>query len=529
MYENNYPNDIQGTNQNPETAQNIETAQNPEVVQNTEPRNPETAQNPAENAAQTAQETGNTYVYHTQAAPRNFQTESVQEPPKKEKKEKKSGGGFKKVVLGICCGLLFGIFAGIGFTAVTIASDLFLNEKEVSATALPGNEKDSDEENKAEDALEDKIEETKEKVEEILGENQFVSTSPTVVTDVTEVVKAVMPSVVSVNNKYVETTSFFGQQYTSEAVSTGSGIIVGQNDTELLLVTNYHVVEAAEELTVQFCDGEQVAAQQKGADADKDLAVIAVQLEDILEETKAAISIATLGDSNELIVGEPVIAIGNALGYGQSVTTGVVSALNRAIMMEADYGSDAYGFFEGESEESGDREINTFIQTDAAINPGNSGGALLNIKGEVIGINSNKIGGSSVEGMGYAIPISDAQPIIEELMKKETRLKVKEENKGYLGITGIDVVDEYAEIYGMPKGVYVSSVSEGTGAYEAGLVRGDIITGLNGEEIKSMDELKEELSYYAAGDTVELTIMQGSPAGFQAKQVEVTLGEVPET
>ncbi|MBR5798713.1 MAG: trypsin-like peptidase domain-containing protein, partial [Lachnospiraceae bacterium] len=277
-----------------------------------------------------------------------------------------------------------------------------------------------------------------------------------------------MPSVVSVNNKYVETTSFFGQQYTSEAVSTGSGIIVGQNDTELLLVTNYHVVEAAEELTVQFCDGEQVAAQQKGADADKDLAVIAVQLEDILEETKAAISIATLGDSNELIVGEPVIAIGNALGYGQSVTTGVVSALNRAIMMEADYGSDAYGFFEGESEESGDREINTFIQTDAAINPGNSGGALLNIKGEVIGINSNKIGGSSVEGMGYAIPISDAQPIIEELMKKETRLKVKEENKGYLGITGIDVVDEYAEIYGMPKGVYVSSVSEGTGAYEAG-------------------------------------------------------------
>ncbi len=528
MYENNYPNDFQRTGENnaASACQNEGTGQNMGTNQNL-------GQDPVGAATGTTRETGNTYVYHTQATAPVFQTESVQEPPKKEKK---SGGGFKKVMLGICCGLLFGIFAGIGFTAVTAASDLFLNEKEISTGALAGNVKESDkeemkeEENSAKDeeALGEKIEETKEKVDEILGGSQFVSASPTTVTDVTEVVKAVMPSVVSVNNKYVETTSFWGQEYTSEAVSTGSGIIVGQNDTELLLVTNYHVVEAAEELTVQFCDGEQVAAQQKGADADKDLAVIAVQLEDILDETKAAISIATLGDSNELIVGEPVIAIGNALGYGQSVTTGVVSALNRAIMMESDYGSSDFNFFE-EEQKSGDREINTFIQTDAAINPGNSGGALLNTRGEVIGINSNKIGGSSVEGMGYAIPISDAKPIIEELMKKETRLKVKEENKGYLGITGIDVVDEYAEIYGMPKGVYVSSVSEGTGAYEAGLVRGDIITGLNGEEIKSMDELKNELSYYAAGDTVELTIMQGSPAGFQAKQVEVTLGEVPET
>lgn len=515
MYENNYPNDFQGTGENNATS----ACQNEGIGQTSEP----------------AREAGNTYVYHTQPAASAFQSEKVQEPVKKEKKEKQSGGGFKKMMLGICCGLLFGIFAGIGFYAVTAASDLLLNEKEITTGIFGGKLKDAESGENTDDALageeeaplEDKIEETKEKVDEVLEDNQWVSVSPAVVTDVTEVVKAVMPSVVSVNNKYVETTSFWGQQYTSEAVSTGSGIIVGQNDTELLLVTNYHVVEAAEELTVQFCDGEQVAAQQKGADADKDLAVIAVQLEDILVDTKAAISIATLGDSNELIVGEPVIAIGNALGYGQSVTTGVVSALNRAIMMEADYSSE-FDFFE-EDPESGDREINTFIQTDAAINPGNSGGALLNIRGEVIGINSNKIGGSSVEGMGYAIPISDAKPIIEELMKKETRLKVKEENKGYLGITGIDVVDEYSEIYGMPKGVYVSSVSEGTGAYEAGLVRGDIITGLNGEEIRSMDELKNELSYYAAGDTVELTIMQGSPAGFQAKQVPVTLGEVPET
>ena len=330
-----------------------------------------------------------------------------------------------------------------------------------------------------------------------------------------------MPAVVSVNNKYVETTSFWGQQYSSEGNSTGSGIIVGQNDTELLLVTNYHVVESAEELSVQFMDGTQAQAQIKGSDADKDLAVIAVQLSDIDSSTKEQIAIAKLGDSNELTVGEPVIAIGNALGYGQSVTTGVVSALNRAIAV--DNSSSQKANYQGDS------EVNTFIQTDAAINPGNSGGALLNMKGEVIGINSNKIGGSAVEGMGYAIPISDAKPIIEDLMTKQTKLKVDENSKGYLGITGIDVVAEYSEIYGMPQGVYVSSVSEGTGAAKAGLIKGDIITALNGEEIKSMDDLKNELSYYTAGTTVELTIMQGSPTGYQAKTVEVTLGAATST
>ena len=276
-------------------------------------------------------------------------------------------------------------------------------------------------------------------------------------------------------------------------------------------------MESAEELTVQFTDGSQSQAQIKGTDANKDLAVIAVQLSDISSDTMSSISIATLGDSNALTVGEPVIAIGNALGYGQSVTTGVVSALNRAIASDG-----------SQNVQTGtDTEVNTFIQTDAAINPGNSGGALLNIHGEVIGINSNKIGGSTVEGMGYAIPISDAKPIIENLMTKQTRLKVNEDSKGYLGITGIDVVAEYSEIYGMPQGVYVSSVTEGTGAAEAGLVKGDIITGLNGEEIKSMEELKNELSYYTAGTTVELTIMQGSPTGYQAKTVQVTLGGAP--
>lgn len=430
--------------------------------------------------------------------------------PKEPEKPKKSGGAGKKIALGICCGLLFGVFAGLGFTAVTTASEFLIE----TSGLVSESEKPEDEEDRKEDVENDAGdgEEVKEEPEDS-GIAQ-ASVPQAMITDVTEVVKAVMPSVVSVNNKYIETTSFFGQQYSSEGNSSGSGIIVGENETELLLVTNYHVVEEAEELSVQFCDGSQAQAQMKGSDRHKDLAVIAVQIEDIDEETKNAIAIAILGDSTQLTVGEPVIAIGNALGYGQSVTTGVVSALNRPIGVDMTVSME---------EQEGDEEINTFIQTDAAINPGNSGGALLNIKGEVIGINSNKIGGTAVEGMGYAIPISDAHPIIENLMARETKLRVDEEEQGYLGITGIDVVAEYSEIYGMPMGVYVSSVSEGTGAHKAGLVRGDVITAVNDQEISSMVELKEELTYYAAGDTVELTIMQGSPTGYQAKKVSVTL------
>lgn len=442
------------------------------------------------------------------------------EPVKKQEEphnKKKGSGNGKKIALGICCGLLFGIFAGIGFEAVTTASSLAKNAVTKETTAQPEIQSTVPEAADI-DSTPDTADASASIAEsQSLGTAVADGTVLTTTTDVTEVVKKVMPSVVSVNNKYIETTSFFGQQYNSEGEASGSGIIVGQNDSELLIATNNHVVESAEELTVQFADGSQSQAQIKGTDADKDLAVIAVQLSDISSDTMSSISIATLGDSNALTVGEPVIAIGNALGYGQSVTTGVVSALNRAIASDG-----------SQNVQTGtDTEVNTFIQTDAAINPGNSGGALLNIHGEVIGINSNKIGGSTVEGMGYAIPISDAKPIIENLMTKQTRLKVNEDSKGYLGITGIDVVAEYSEIYGMPQGVYVSSVTEGTGAAQAGLVKGDIITALNGEEIKSMEELENELSYYATGTTVELTIMQGSPTGYQAKTVQVTLGGAP--
>ena len=437
----------------------------------------------------------------------------------KNAKGHKTGTG-KKVAIATCCGLCFGIFAGLGFQAVDSATD-FLKERTQKAQtggALAGENTQAAQ--NTEDAVKDSTEllysglseEEVKAIEELINKQ----TLQTTVTDVTEVVKQVMPSVVSVNNRYIERMSFFGQEFSQESGGSGSGIIVGKNDSELLLVTNYHVVESAEELTVQFADGTQSQAQIKGADVDKDLAVIAVQLTDIEGDTMNQIAIAKLGSSEVLTVGEPVIAIGNALGYGQSVTTGVISALDRAIQTTAVQSQN--------SAYNEDVEINTFIQTDAAINPGNSGGALLNSKGEVIGINSSKIGGSAIEGMGYAIPISDAKPIIEDLMSKQTRLKVAEEDRGYLGITGVDVTSDSVQLYGLPEGVYVSSVTEGTGAAQAGLVRGDIITAINGEEVASMLELKEELSYYAAGTTVELTIMQGSPTGYQAKTVQLTLG-----
>ncbi len=430
------------------------------------------------------------------------------------KKQKKGTAG--KLAIAVSCGLFFGIFAGLGFQAVDSAMD-FLKTKDGTKAAAEDQEipqvnigSGSDEQGislEIDGLSEDEISRIEEAVKKEMAQ--------TTVTDVTQVVKEVMPAVVSVNNRYVERMTFFGQEYSQEAGGSGSGIIVGKNDTELLLVTNYHVVESAEELTVQFVDASQVQAQIKGTDADKDLAVIAVQLADISGDTMSQIAIAKLGDSEQLTVGEPVIAIGNSLGYGQSVTTGVVSALDRAIAADTIQTSAQYE----------DTEINTFIQTDAAINPGNSGGALINSKGEVVGINSNKIGGSAVEGMGYAIPISDAKPIIEDLMTKQTRMKVNEAERGYLGITGVDVTTDSVQMYGLPKGVYVSNVMEGTGAAAAGLIRGDIITALNGEEVTSMAELKEELAYYAAGTTVELTIMQGSPTGYQAKTVELTLGK----
>ena len=327
-----------------------------------------------------------------------------------------------------------------------------------------------------------------------------------VVTDVTQVVEAVMPACVSITNNFTQTVQdFWGQTYSQDETASGSGIIIGENEQELLIVTNNHVVDSTEQLYVQFIDGETVEAQVKGTDASADLAVVAVKLDTIANSTKQEICIARMGDSDSLKIGEPAIAIGNALGYGQSVTTGVISALNRKI------------------ENSNSEEGTSLIQTDAAINPGNSGGALLNMRGEVIGINSNKIGGSSIEGMGYAIPISTARPIIEDLMERQTRTKYSEEERGYLGISCINVTSDLSENFSMPQGIFVAQVYSGTGAEAAGLVRGNIVVAFDGVTVQSQEELTKQMQYYKAGESVEITIMVNSANGYQQKNVTVTL------
>lgn len=326
--------------------------------------------------------------------------------------------------------------------------------------------------------------------------------------DVSGVAAAVMPAMVSITNVSVQEVrdylSMFGmgQSYTREVQSSGSGILIGQNDTELLVVTNNHVVEGAETLSVCFVDNSVADASIKGTDEDNDLAVIAVKLEDIPAETMEQIKLAQIGNSEDLVVGQQVVAIGNALGYGQSVTTGIISALNRQI----------------------DTTDAALIQTDAAINPGNSGGALLNMDGEVIGINSAKFASTQVEGMGYAISITAVAPIIENLMNRVTREKVPEKQASWLGITGRNVTEDVEEAYGIPVGVYVVEVEDNTCAQQAGLQEGSVITSFDGQTVKSIEELKELLTYYAAGETVELTVMEPDGGSYTEKTLTVTLG-----
>ena len=342
----------------------------------------------------------------------------------------------------------------------------------------------------------------------------LTKTSSVVTSDVSSVVENVMPSIVSITNMSVqEVQNYFGGTSKQESESAGTGIIISQNDSELLVVTNNHVVAGSDTLTVTFADGNSVEANIKGTDSEYDVAVVAVPLDSISEDTKKAISVATLGDSTELKVGEPAIAIGNALGYGQSDTTGVISALNRSVS-ETDQTT-------GETTESSVK----LIQTDAAINPGNSGGALVNASGEVIGINSSKLVGDSVEGVGYAIPISDVSDLIENLMNQETKTKVAEADQGAIGIKGMSVSTEYSQQLNMPEGVYVSEVTKGGGAEKAGMTRGCIITGINGTTVSSMDDLQEQLQYYAKGDEVELTIQVPQSNGeYQEQSVTVILG-----
>lgn len=425
----------------------------------------------------------------------NTQEYSSPQWESKKPEKRKKGGFFKKAAASIAFGLLFGLSAGISFYAIRGVGEVVTPTQSTSAQAADQLENAAENVNKAASDIAGA-----QKDGTIENTNTAAGTIMTV-TDVTAVVKKVMPSVVSITNMYSE-RDFYGQTRENEA--SGSGIIVGENDAEMLLVTNYHVIGGADTLMVQFIDGEQVEAYVKGSNSKTDLAVLAVQREDIKDSTMEAITVAKLGDSEELEVGEPAIAIGNALGYGQSVTTGVISAVNREIEMDGITG--------------------TFIQTDAAINPGNSGGALLNMKGEVIGINSNKIGGAVIEGMGYAIPISSAQPIMEDLMTKTTKIRVEEGKQGTIGISGVNVTEEVSSAYNMPQGIYVSQVYPETAAANAGIVKGDIITVFDGTEVTDMQELKNLLEYYAAGTSVEVTVMQGSPNGYQEKNVTLVLG-----
>ena len=344
--------------------------------------------------------------------------------------------------------------------------------------------------------------------------------------DVSEIVSEALPSIVSITTKSVqEVQNYFGmygmygyapQQQEQEVEGSGSGIIVGKNDDELLIATNYHVVEGADTLSVAFTDGNAVEASVKGFDEERDLAVVSVSLDDVKDDTMDAISIAKIGSSDDLKVGEQVIAIGNALGYGQSVTTGIVSAKNRR--MDSDNNTVTDG-----SDDSSDG-VN-LIQTDAAINPGNSGGALLNMEGEVVGINSAKLASTEVEGMGYAIAISDVTDILQNLMNETSRDKLDDSEHGVLGIKGSSVSSEAVQMYGIPAGVFVKEVTEGGAADKAGLKANSVITEFNGKTVSSIDQLTEYLSYYEPDEEVELTVQVPHGTSYKEETVKVTLDE----
>ena len=415
----------------------------------------------------------NQYTYYK---PEPDDMNGMNEESPKPKKNRK----VPKPVKLVCAGVAFGLVA-----SVTFQTGNYVGTKVFGTTTTNGK--------------------TAKTAQTVDGAKLTTSSSSTGTSDVATIAKNAMPSIVSITNMSVqEVQSFFGGTQQQESTSVGSGIIIGQTDSELLILTNNHVVEGNEKLTVSFVDNESVEANVKGTDSTKDLAVVAVKISDVKDSTMDEIAVATMGDSSKLEVGEQVVAIGNALGYGQSVTSGIVSATERTL--------DGY-------------EGGTLIQTDAAINPGNSGGALLNSNGEVIGINTAKVATDSVEGMGYAIPISDASDTIQNLMNQETKTKVSEAEQGYLGIQGVDVSDESAKMYNMPTGVYISDVVKNGGAQQAGLTKGSVITGLEGTTISDMNSLKEQLQYYRVGDKVKVTVqVPGNNGEYTEKTVEVTLG-----
>ena len=449
-------------------------------------------------------------------------------PPKKPHKPKTAhgggNGGFgKKAATAVALAVIFGLVAGAVFQGVNIAADKY-RDNNSSSTQIGKTETVTGTEESTDGSS------TESSVKSIVAESGTVA----------GVAQATMSSIVAITSVSVqEIPSFVGygtRQY--QSAGSGSGIIVGENDSELLIATNNHVVSGATTLTVCFAGGDVVGAEEetqamasgdsitdssdssvdvnnavsakiKGTDEENDLAVIAVEKSDIPEETMNEIKIAQMGSSDDLVVGEQVVAIGNALGYGQSVTSGWVSALNRTISTE-------------------DGDTSGLIQTDAAINPGNSGGALLNMKGEVIGINAAKYADSQVEGMGYAIPISKAEPILEELMNRETRDKIEDTSKvGYMGIKAADLTTEAIQMYNMPAGAFLTEVTPGGAADKAGIKKGDIVVKLDGQKVSGKNDLVDKLQYYESGETVEVVIARANNGEYKEETVEVTLGSKP--
>ena len=449
-------------------------------------------------------------------------------PPKKPHKPKTAhgggNGGFgKKAATAVALAVIFGLVAGAVFQGVNIAADKY-RDNNSSSTQIGKTETVTGTAESTDGSS------TESSVKSIVAESGTVA----------GVAQATMSSIVAITSVSVqEIPSFFGygtRQY--QSAGSGSGIIVGENDSELLIATNNHVVSGATTLTVCFAGGDVVGAEEetqamasgdsitdssdssvdvnnavsakiKGTDEENDLAVIAVEKSDIPEETMNEIKIAQMGSSDDLVVGEQVVAIGNALGYGQSVTSGWVSALNRTISTE-------------------DGDTSGLIQTDAAINPGNSGGALLNMKGEVIGINAAKYADSQVEGMGYAIPISKAEPILEELMNRETRDKIEDTSKvGYMGIKAADLTTEAIQMYNMPAGAFLTEVTPGGAADKAGIKKGDIVVKLDGQKVSGKNDLVDKLQYYESGETVEVVIARANNGEYKEETVEVTLGSKP--
>ncbi|MEE1180314.1 MAG: trypsin-like peptidase domain-containing protein [Lachnospiraceae bacterium] len=469
-----------GNSQNNQNAQNGGTYQNGNSWTSREQNGPVTGQ----------RKYGN-YTYY-----------QPQQDPNQPQDHRKPGGTGKKVLTTIGLAVLFGVVAG----GIIIGSNVIVNkeikneqktEYQLPTTELPqqGNA-DGDSNSAAESGS---------------GAAEEVSAGTTGEYTVAQVAKSCMPSVVSITNASVKTVQdFFGgvQQYPSE--SSGSGIIVGQNDSEILVATNNHVVADADTITVAFDDDAVYEAQVKGTDSDNDLAVVAVKISDMSEDTLKSIKVVSIGNSDNLEIGEQVVAIGNALGYGQSVTSGWISAVDREVTDE-----------EGKT-------TGKLIQTDAAINPGNSGGALLNMQGELIGINSAKAAATEVEGMGYAIPVSVAQPILDELMNRETRYKTDEEHAGYIGVTCLNVDSTSAQTYGIPLGAFVDSVEEGGPAQTAGIQKGDVVVKFDGMTVSGSSDLVGKLEYYQAGETVEVVISRAQNGEYQEQTVSVTLGKKSE-